>query len=367
MKKEPDTGKSGDRIAKIMARSGLCSRREAEQWIADGRVSVNGRVLTTPAVVITPADKVSVDGQPLPTRERTRLWTFHKPRGLVTTTHDPEGRPTVFDNLPTDLPRVITIGRLDINTEGLLLFTNDGGLARVLELPTTGWMRRYRVRAHGAITQEKLDTLGEGFAVEGVLYGPIEAKLDRQQGQNVWLTLGLREGKNREVKRVLEALGLTVNRLIRISYGPFQLGDTKPGEVNEIRGRVLRDQLGQRLTEESGADFSTPVLPRVPAPRTPAQKTRPPKPAKAGAGGRPRDDDPDASRRPGRNRKASGGGGHFVDKPRGRGGKPAVSGGQDKPRGGQPSGGGRPSGRGGGASGSGNPSGKGRPGGRKRP
>lgn len=250
----------GERIAKVMARVGLCSRRDAEKWIADGRVQVNGKVLETPAVTVTARDQVLVDGELLPMRERTRLWLYHKPRGLVTTNRDPEGRPTVFEKLPEDLPRVMAVGRLDINTEGLLLLTNDGGLARVLELPSTGWLRRYRVRAFGKVTQADLDALGEGIAIDGVLYGAIEASLDKEQGDNVWLTVGLREGKNREVKRVLEHLGLAVNRLIRISFGPFQLQDLSEGEVREIRGRVLRDQLGETLAEEAGADFDAPLL-----------------------------------------------------------------------------------------------------------
>lgn len=249
-----------DRIAKVMARAGLCSRREAETWIAAGRVEVNGRTLETPAVTVGPADKVLVDGTPLPTRERTRLWLYHKPRGLVTTTKDPEGRPTVFQRLPSDLPRVLSVGRLDINTEGLLLLTNDGGLARVLELPATGWLRRYRVRAFGKVEQKDLDALADGIAIDGVLYGAIEATLDKQQGDNVWMTVGLREGKNREVKRVLEHLGLSVNRLIRVSFGPFQLADLDEGTVREIRGRVLRDQLGEKLAEEAGADFDAPII-----------------------------------------------------------------------------------------------------------
>ncbi len=255
-----ETGTRGERIAKVMARAGLCSRREAETWIANGRVELNGQVLTTPAVTVTPDDKVLVDGTALPTRERTRLWLYHKPRGLVTTNKDPEGRPTVFDRLPDDLPRVLTVGRLDINTEGLLLLTNDGGLARVLELPATGWLRRYRVRAFGKITQADLDGLQDGVAIDGVLYGAIEAVLDKEQGGNVWMTVSLREGKNREVKRVLEHLGLAVNRLIRVSYGPFQLMDLPENDVREIRGRVLRDQLGEALAEEAGADFDAPIF-----------------------------------------------------------------------------------------------------------
>jgi len=255
-----DGSDRGERIAKVMARAGLCSRREAETWIENGRVQLNGKLLTTPAVTVTAKDKVLVDGEPLPMRERTRLWLYHKPRGLVTTNKDPEGRPTVFDRLPDDLPRVLTVGRLDINTEGLLLLTNDGGLARVLELPATGWLRRYRVRAFGKVTQADLDALKDGVAIDGVLYGAIEATLDKEQGDNVWMTVGLREGKNREVKRVLEHIGMTVNRLIRLSYGPFQLMDLPETNVREIRGRVLRDQLGETLAEEAGADFDAPIF-----------------------------------------------------------------------------------------------------------
>ena len=191
---------------------------------------------------------------------RTRLWIYHKPAGLVTTNRDPEGRTTIFEKMPSELPRVVTVGRLDINTEGLLLLTNDGGLARQLELPSTGWLRRYRVRAHGDIDQAALDRLQDGIAVDGVLYGAIEATLDRQQGRNVWLTMGLREGKNREIKNVLGALGLEVNRLIRISYGPFQLGDLPESEVVEVRSKTLRDQLGQKLIEEAGLNFDAPIV-----------------------------------------------------------------------------------------------------------
>jgi 23S rRNA pseudouridine2605 synthase len=250
---------TGARIAKVIARAGLASRREAEAWIAAGRIAVNGTVITSPAVNVGPRDAVSVDGRPLPQRERTRLFLFHKPRGLVTSSADPEGRPTIFGALPKELPRLISVGRLDLNTEGLLLLTNDGGLARVLELPDTGWLRRYRVRAHGTITQAALDALRDGVTIEGMHYGPIEATLDRVQGANVWLTFAIREGKNREVRNVLEHLGLQVNRLIRLSFGPCQLGALAEGAINEVKTRTLQEQLGPRVAAQAGADFDAPV------------------------------------------------------------------------------------------------------------
>ena len=255
---EPKPKKAGERIAKVLARAGLASRRDAEEMVTQGRVTVNGRVINSPALDVTQNDAVAVDGKPLPPRERTRLFLYHKPRGLMTTHDDPEGRPTVFDNLPEGLPRLISVGRLDFNTEGLLLLTNDGGLARTLELPDTGWLRRYRVRAHGDVTQAQLDELKEGIEVEGVKYGPIDATLERDQGANVWLVFAIREGKNREVRNVCAHLGLEVNRLIRVSYGPFQLGEVPEGQVEEVRSRVLREQLGDKVIEKSGAQFDVP-------------------------------------------------------------------------------------------------------------
>jgi 23S rRNA pseudouridine2605 synthase len=245
------------RIAKALARAGLCSRREAERWIAEGRVRVNGEVLASPARDVGPKDRIEVDGAALPEAEPPRLWRYHKPKGLVTTHKDPQGRATVFDKLPEHLPRVISVGRLDVNTEGLLLLTNDGALARLLELPSTGWMRRYRVRAHGTVAQTDLDRLKDGVEIAGVRYGPIEATLDkpqesRHQGSNVWLRIGLREGKNREVRTILEHLGLTVNRLIRVSFGPFQLLDLEPGGVEAVKRRVLIEQLGARTAAALG-------------------------------------------------------------------------------------------------------------------
>jgi len=267
--------KSAERIAKVIARAGLCSRREAEEWILAGRVSVNGAVIPSPALNVKPADMIAVDGQPLPQRERTRLFLYYKPRGLVTTNADPEGRPTIFGALPKNLPRLISVGRLDLNTEGLLLLTNDGGLARVLELPETGWLRRYRVRALGRVAQAALDALRGGIEIDGVRYGAIEATLDREQGYNVWLTFSIREGKNREVRNVLEHLGLKVNRLIRVSFGPFQLGELKEADVEEVKTRTLREQLGERIVTLSGVDFEGPVTDREQAPKPPASPRHP--------------------------------------------------------------------------------------------
>ncbi|MBV9971225.1 MAG: rRNA pseudouridine synthase [Xanthobacteraceae bacterium] len=255
-----EAGGHGERIAKVMARAGLCSRRDAEDWIAAGRVGVNGQTIATPAVNVTARDRVTVDGKPLRRRERTRLFLYNKPVGLVTTNADPQGRPTVFDALPAGLPRLMSVGRLDIGTEGLLLLTNDGGLARVLELPDTQWLRRYRVRAHGRIGQAELDRLRDGISVDGVNYGPIEASLEHEQGSNVWLGFAIREGKNREVRNVLGALGLQVNRLIRIAFGPFELGDLREGTVAEVKTPALRAALGEAIVAQAGCDFSSPVI-----------------------------------------------------------------------------------------------------------
>lgn len=257
------------RIAKAMARAGLCSRREAERWIADGRVSVNGEVLKTPAIEVKPSDRVLVDGRPLPVAEPAQLWRYNKPKGMVTTHNDPQGRPTVFDNLPPALPRVISVGRLDFNTEGLILLTNDGELARHLELPTTGWMRRYRVRAKGRVTQTDLDKLIEGVEIEGVRYGPVEAAIDSAQGANMWLSVGIREGKNREVRKLLAYLGLEVNRLIRVSFGPFQLLELKPGEAEPVKRRTLAGELGSKLAATFGLIDDAEEKPRKAAGRPP--------------------------------------------------------------------------------------------------
>jgi 23S rRNA pseudouridine2605 synthase len=236
---------ASQRIAKALARAGLCSRRDAERWIAEGRVAVDGAVLTSPAVTVTDESDICVDGKPLPQPEAARLWRYHKPAGLVTTHRDEKDRPTVFAALPPGLPRLISVGRLDLNSEGLLLLTNDGGLARRLELPATGWVRRYRLRVHGEVEPDRLAALERGITVDRIAYGPIRARLDRQQGSNAWITLSLQEGKNREVRRVFEHLGYPVTRLIRLAYGPFQLGHLARGALEEVPRKVLREQLGK--------------------------------------------------------------------------------------------------------------------------
>ena len=233
-----------ERIAKVIARAGLCSRRDAERWIAEGRVKLDGKVLETPAIVVGPDNVIEVNGEPLPQPERPRLWKYHKPKGQITAARDPEGRATVFDNLPKDLPRLQPVGRLDYNSEGLLLFTNDGGLKRKMELPATGWTRRYRVRVHGQVDERHIKTLAEGITIDGVHYAPIEASISHQAKTNAWMLMSLKEGKNREIRRVCEHLGLIVNRLIRISYGPFQLGEIEPGDIVELPAKLIRDQFG---------------------------------------------------------------------------------------------------------------------------
>ncbi len=233
-----------ERIAKVIARAGLCSRRDAERWIAEGRVKLDGKVLDSPAIVVGPENTIIVDGEPLPQPERARVWKYHKPKGQITSARDPEGRPTVFDKLPKDLPRLQPVGRLDYNSEGLLLFTNDGEVKRKMELPATGWTRRYRVRVHGQVEEHHIKALAEGMTIDGIHYAPIEAVISNQARSNAWVTMSLKEGKNREIRRVCEHLGLIVNRLIRISYGPFQLGEIPEGEIVELPYKLVRDQLG---------------------------------------------------------------------------------------------------------------------------
>jgi 23S rRNA pseudouridine2605 synthase len=325
----PEKGKhdkQGERIAKVIARAGLASRREAEAWITAGRVAVNGAVIVSPALNVRPRDRITVDGVALPGRARTRLFRYHKPRGLVTTHADPKGRDTIFHSLPKRLPRVISIGRLDINTEGLLLLTNDGGLARVLELPATGWLRRYRVRALGRVTQEALDRLRGGVTVEGVRYGPIEATLDREQGANVWLTFSIREGKNREVRKMLESLGLKVNRLIRLSYGPFELGELEDGAVEEVDAASLRKALGPEIIKAAKADFDAPkeetTLPRHsgagrrPEPGIQKRHAQPPLDSGPRADARDRNDKGKAMPRPHKRRRPDRSGGPRPSRPK---------------------------------------------------
>jgi 23S rRNA pseudouridine2605 synthase len=242
-----DEIEKGERISKRLARAGICSRRDAERWIAAGRVTLNGQVLETPAINVFGKDEILVDGQPVGEKEPARLWLYHKPKGLVTSHSDEQGRDTVFEHLPKDMPRVISVGRLDLNSEGLLLLTNDGALSRYLELPSTGWVRKYRVRAHGRITQERLDTLKDGIRIAGISYGPITAVLAPSEASNVWIDVSLQEGKNREIRRVLDFLGLTVNRLIRTAYGAFELGSLQPGAVEEVSRKKFMQVFGGKF------------------------------------------------------------------------------------------------------------------------
>ncbi len=259
----------GERIAKRLSRAGLCSRREAERWIAAGRVTVDGATISTPATLVTNETIITVDGQQVAEPERPRLWRYHKPRGILSSNSDPEGRPTVFDHLPKNLPRVMLVGRLDLNSEGLLLLTNDGELSRKLELPSTGWVRRYRVRAYGPLDESRLESLADGITVDGIKYGEIQAQLDKRRGDNSWITVSLQEGKNREIRKVMEHLGLRVNRLIRIAYGPFQLGELHRDTVREVSARVLMEQTG----------VGTPKPRRLSA-KLPPMKSNPPAPRK---------------------------------------------------------------------------------------
>jgi len=243
---EPDAAaerRAGERIAKWLSRAGVASRRDAEKMVSDGLVKLNNAVVGHPATFVAPGDIVQVAGKVVESPDRTRLWRYHKPDGLMTTHRDPQGRPTVFERLPADLPRVMSVGRLDLNSEGLLLLTNDGALARQLELPSTGWLRRYRVRVHGEVNEAALKDLARGLVIDGTRFGPVEAGLDSRKGSNAWLTISMHEGKNREIRRVMAHLGLATTRLIRIAYGPFQLGNLERSQVAEVPARVLKDQL----------------------------------------------------------------------------------------------------------------------------
>ena len=259
--KEPAKAHAGERIAKVLSRAGVASRREAERMIELGEVAVNGKIITSPALNVTASDRITVNGQPLAAAEPARLWLYYKPEGLVTSQSDEKGRETVFDNLPPELPRVMSVGRLDLNSEGLLLLTNDGGLKRRLELPSTGWLRKYRVRVNGNPMDTDLEPLRRGITVDGEKFQAMMVVLDRIQGANAWLTVGIREGKNREIRRAMSAINLTVNRLIRVSYGPFRLGDLEPGQVEEIKGRVLRDQLGETDPDDGEVAAKRPRAP----------------------------------------------------------------------------------------------------------
>ena len=293
-KEKPETAEGtpeGERIAKVLSRAGIASRREAERLIELGEVKVNGKVITSPALNVTPKDKITVRGEPVGQPEPPRLWLYYKPEGLVTSASDEKGRDTVFDHLPEDMPRVMSVGRLDLNSEGLLLLTNDGALKRRLELPSTGWLRKYRVRVNGNPTEPEIEPLRKGITIDGERFQPMEVKIDRHQGANAWLTVGLREGKNREIRRAMAHIGLTVNRLIRVSYGPFRLNELKPGEVEEIKPRILREQLG--LAENAEGRTAKPPVSRTLAPKPgkptgtgSAPAARPKAPVKAGEGQR---------------------------------------------------------------------------------
>ena len=236
--------KETERIAKKLSRAGVCSRREAERWIAEGRIKVNNVILSTPATNVSEKDKILVDNIPLPKPSLSKIWRFHKPKGCLVTENDPKGRKTIFQILPKSLPRVISVGRLDYDSEGLLLLTNDGAISRKLELPSTGWLRKYKVRVHGIVDKSALLKIKDGIKLDNFKTGPIEASLEIQKGTNAWILIGIREGKNREIRRIMDHLGYPVNRLIRLSYGPFQLGNLKSGEVLEINKNVIKNQLG---------------------------------------------------------------------------------------------------------------------------
>ena len=272
----------GERIAKVMARAGVASRRDAERMIVEGRVAVNGKAVTSPALDITPADRVTVDGKPIDAPQPARLWLYYKPLGLVTTERDEKGRQTVFESLPEGMPRVMSVGRLDLNSEGLLLLTNDGELKRRLELPTTGWLRKYRVRVNGRPNEATFDPLRRGITIDGEDFQPMDISLDKQQGANAWLTVGIREGRNREVRRAMSEIGLIVNRLIRVSYGPFRLNTMKPGDVVEVKQRILRDQLGEGGDKQAPTPREDGDAPRKPrAPRPEGEAPRKPRPARS--------------------------------------------------------------------------------------
>lgn len=302
------TAPDGERIAKVLSRAGISSRREAERLIEAGEVTVNGKIISSAALNVTAADKITVSGQLVGAPEPARLWLYYKPEGLVTSASDEKGRDTVFDHLPEDMPRVMSIGRLDLNSEGLLLLTNDGALKRQLELPSTGWLRKYRVRVKGNPTEPEIEPLRKGITIDGERFQPMEVKIDRHQGANAWLTIGLREGKNREIRRAMFAIGMTVNRLIRVSYGPFRLNEMEPGDVEEIKARILRDQLGALISGqiEDASEVPTKAKTRVrTTSRTAGDDDRParssaPRPARAAAGDKPARAPRDEAARPSR-------------------------------------------------------------------